>query len=210
MRFQLYSAFVALALATPPPPPRLHTHFWLKTRLPADSDADVFVVVVVAAAAAADGYGGGHGQTSHRAEALFEFTCSGEVSLDLQSGVIEESGQRLSGQQQGFAGATSSHSASSSSDTPYAGSNIKSKGDSSSGDSSGAYSSSSSSSSVGRDRDDSWASVSLAAMYPSAFPRVMPSGCAFEARLDDADFEPVPNAVTLTGLSNGDHRFSVK
>lgn len=36
------------------------------------------------------------------------------------------------------------------------------------------------------------------------------SRCAFEASLDGADFEAVPNAVSLTGLSNGDHRFSVR
>lgn len=53
------------------------------------------------------------------------------------------------------------------------------------------------------------ASAALSAVYPSADPRVLPSGCAFEGGLDGADFDPIPNVVTLRGLSNGDHSFSV-
>lgn len=53
------------------------------------------------------------------------------------------------------------------------------------------------------------ASAALSVAYPSADPYVLPSGCAFEGGLDGADFERIPNVVTLRGLSNGDHSFSV-
>ncbi|CAN0486841.1 unnamed protein product [Discosporangium mesarthrocarpum] len=38
----------------------------------------------------------------------------------------------------------------------------------------------------------------------------MPSGCAFEARLDWAEFEEVSSSVTLSNLREGDHLFSVR
>lgn len=64
----------------------------------------------------------------------------------------------------------------------------------------------------GTSSDDSTAATAaaLAHSYPTAFPRVLPSGCAFEASLDGAPFEPVPDAVSLTNLANGEHRFSVR
>ena len=74
----------------------------------------------------------------------------------------------------------------------------------------GAGTSSSSSAGEGYDDSAAVAAAALAAAYPSEAPRVLPSGCAFEASLDGADFEAVPNAVSLAGLSNGEHRFSVR
>lgn len=81
---------------------------------------------------------------------------------------------------------------------------------SSSGESSSSGSSSSRHSAKANSHDR-WADAGaeLSVVYPSADPHVLPSGCAFGGGLDGADFDPIPNVVTLRGLSNGDHSFSV-
>ncbi|CAB1108211.1 unnamed protein product [Ectocarpus sp. CCAP 1310/34] len=141
-------------------------------------------------------------EVSHLSNALFEFTCLGELPLpatvfgdeaDPEEPV--DMGQR---EQEGQAGSSSSSSSSS----PW----LRSSPSSSSG------SGTQSEAVAIRDDDDASAvgAAAIAAAYPTAFPRVLPSGCAFEASLDGADFEAVPNTVVLSGLSNGDHRFSVR
>lgn len=74
----------------------------------------------------------------------------------------------------------------------------------------GQNASSTSASWMATDDSAATAAAALAAAYPTAFPRVLPSGCAFEASLDGMEFEAVPDAVSLTGLGNGKHRFSVR
>lgn len=130
-----------------------------------------------------------NGKVSHLSEALFEFTCTGE--LPLAAPAAFEGGE-------GGGGGGADDNGSSAGGTSQ--------------QTSPSSSSSDASSAGGGGDDDSTAlgAAALAAAYPTEFPRVLPSGCAFEASLDGAAFEAVPNTVSLTGLSNGDHRFSVR
>lgn len=138
-------------------------------------------------------------QVSHLSNALFEFNCLGELPLPAtvfgDEADPEEPVDMDLGEQDDQASSSSSSSAS-----PWLRSSSPSGGGTSS------------ETAAIRDDDDASAvgAAAIAAAYPTAFPRVLPSGCAFEASLDGAEFEAVPNTVGLSGLSNGDHRFSVR
>lgn len=129
-------------------------------------------------------------QTSHLSNALFEFSCSGEMPLApafFREDRDDPASQQPQQRQQTDGSKSSSYNRAS-----------------------GSSRSSSSTTTDYYDDSEALAAAALAAAYPSAYPRVLPSGCAFEASLDDGEYEAAPNAVSLTGLSNGDHRFSVR